>query len=87
MDHWKAHRPTSYAALEDQRRFFTELGEEAAAWYLAVRDQLLEGKSPNNGSIDWMTYQDEVARADQEAREIIEQEMIYLPLGEGNPSA
>lgn len=79
MEHWKAHLPARYAALEDPVAYFTQLGEDAAARYLEIRDGLLEGVSPNNGTIDWLTFQEKVAQADQTAREIVGTEMIYLP--------
>lgn len=81
-DHWKQHRPQSYKALEDPERFFAELGEDAAARYLVIRDGLLDGVNPNDGTIGWAEYQERVAQADQTAREIVEREMIYLPPGE-----
>jgi hypothetical protein len=80
-DHWQTHRPRSYAALEDPEEFFTTLGEEAADRYLTIRDGLLEGLSPNDGTIGWAEFQDRTAQADQAAREIVEREMIYLPPG------
>ena len=81
-DHWKEHRPQSYAALNDPDRFFEDLGEDAAARYLVIRDGLLDGVNPNDGSIGWAEFQDQTAQADQTAREIVEREMIYLPPGE-----
>jgi hypothetical protein len=83
-DHWQQHRPQSYAALTDPDRFFEELGKDAAARYLVIRDGLLEGLSPNNGSIGWSEFQDRTAQADQTARETVEHEMIYLPPGEAD---
>lgn len=80
-DHWRRYRPQSYAALEDPEGFFSELGEEAAARYLVLRDGLLDGVHPNDGSIGWAEFQDRTAQADQTAREIVEREMIYLPPG------
>ena len=59
--------------------YFTRLGEDAEARYLEIRDGLLEGLNPNDGTIDWPTFQDRVAQADQTAREIVGTEMIYLP--------
>lgn len=85
-DHWKEHRPRSYAALDDPERFFEELGQDAAARYLVIRDGLLEGLSPNDGSIGWAEFQDRTAQADQTAREIVEREIIYLPPTEADQS-
>jgi hypothetical protein len=79
MEHWQTHLPDRYAALEDPVVYFTRLGEDAAARYLEIRDGMLEGLNPNDGSIDWASYQDKVAQADQTAREIVNTEMIYLP--------
>lgn len=78
MEHWKTHLPARYAALDDPVAYFTRLGEDAAARYLEIRDGMLEGLNPNDGSIDWATYQEKVAQADQTAREIVGSEMIYL---------
>jgi hypothetical protein len=78
MEHWKLHLPERYAALDDPVEYFTRLGEDAAARYLEIRDGLLEGLSPNDGTIDWATFQEKVAQADQTAREIVGSEMIYL---------
>jgi hypothetical protein len=80
--HWQEHRPASYAALKDPDGFFRQLGEEAAARYIVIRDGLLEGLDPNDGTIGWSEFQDEATRADQTARETVEREMIYLPPGE-----
>jgi hypothetical protein len=81
MAHWQEHLPTRYQALKDPQAYFTSLGEEAADRYLAIRDGLLDGVSPNNRTIGWAEFQDRVAQADQTAREIVGTEMIYL-LGE-----
>jgi hypothetical protein len=86
MAHWQEHLPTRYQALEDPQTYFTNLGEEADGRYLAIRDGLLDGVSPNNGTIGWAEFQDRVAQADQTAREIVETEMIYLP-GEDTPES
>jgi hypothetical protein len=51
MEHWQTQLPERYAALEDPQEFFTQLGEEAADRYLAVRDSVLEGLSPNDGTM------------------------------------
>ncbi len=83
-EHWLRHRPASYAALQDPDQFFERLGEEAAARYLVIRDGLLEGVNPNDGTIGWAEYQDRVAKADQTAQEIVDREMIYLPPSEAD---
>ncbi|MGH9213045.1 MAG: hypothetical protein ACRD2C_20595 [Acidimicrobiales bacterium] len=87
QDHWRRHRPRSLEALEDPERFFTELGQDAAARYLVIRDGLLEGVNPNDGSMGWAEFQERTAQADQTAREIVETEMIYLPPGEMDQTA
>lgn len=79
MRHWRDHLPTRYAALDDPETYFTALGQEADERYLAIRDGLVEGLSPNTGTIGWAEYQERVGQADQTAREIVEAEMIYLP--------
>jgi hypothetical protein len=79
MEHWQTQLPERYTALEDPQEFFTQLGEEAADRYLAVRDSVLEGLSPNDGTMGWLEFQDRVAQADQTAREMVETELIYLP--------
>lgn len=86
MAHWQTHRPVSLAGLTDPEWFFTELGNQAADRYMAVRDGLMEGVSPNNGTIGWDDFLDRAAQADQTAREIVERELIYLPPGEGDPT-
>lgn len=78
-DHWRQHRPTSYSTLDNPDRFFTAMGEEAEQRYTSIRDGLLEGVNPNDGTIGWQEFQDRVAQADQTAREVVEREMIYLP--------
>lgn len=78
MEHWQTHLPERYAALDDPVAYFTRLGEDAAARYLEIRDGMLEGLNPNDGSIDWASFQQRVAQADQTAREIVGSEMIYL---------
>jgi hypothetical protein len=78
MEHWQTHLPERYAELEDPVAYFTRLGKDSAARYLEIRDGMLEGLNPNDGSIDWATYQERVAQADQTAREIVGSEMIYL---------
>jgi len=87
MDHWKAHRPASLAALENPDRFFEALGEEASERYQAIRDGLLEGVSPKDGTITWAELPDRVAQADQTAREIVGSEMIFLPPSEEDLAA
>lgn len=79
MEHWKTHLPDRYQTLEDPQRYFTRLGEEAAARYVEIRDGLLAGLNPNDGTVGWAEFQDRVAQADQTAQEIVETEMIYLP--------
>jgi hypothetical protein len=86
-DHWKQHRPQSYTALSDPDRFFEELGEDAAARYLVIRDGLMDGVSPNDETIGWAEFQDRTAQADQTAREIVEREMIYLPPSEADQTS
>jgi hypothetical protein len=65
MEHWQTQLPERYTALEDPQEFFTQLGEEAADRYLAVRDSLLEDLSPNDGTMGWQEFQDRVAQADR----------------------
>jgi len=31
QEHWRTHRPTEFAELDDPQEFFTQLGEELAA--------------------------------------------------------
>jgi hypothetical protein len=79
MAHWKTHRPEQFAALADPVGYFTRLGEDAEARYREIRDGMLEGLNPNDGTIDWLSFQERTAQADQRAREIVGTEMIYLP--------
>ena len=86
MEHWKTHRPVSLAGLADPTRYFEDLGNQASERYVAIRDGLMEGVTPNDGTIGWEEFMDRTAQADQTAREIVEQELIYLPPGEGDPT-
>jgi hypothetical protein len=79
MEHWQTHLPDRYRALTDPETYFTNLGEQADARYLEIRDGLLAGLNPNDGTIGWAEFQDRVAQADQTARTLVETEMIYLP--------
>jgi hypothetical protein len=79
MEHRQIHLPDRYRALKDPETYFTNLGKQADARYLEIRDGLLAGLNPNNGAIGWAEFQDRVAQADQTAREIVETEMIYIP--------
>jgi hypothetical protein len=78
MEHWQLHRPASLAALADPTSYFEQLGEEASERYTTLRDTLLEGTNPNDGTTTWDQFRDQVAQADQTAREIVEREMIFL---------
>lgn len=78
MEHWREHLPERFAALEDPATFFTQLGEEAAARYLEVRDAALAGRNPNDGTTSWAEFRVLTAQADQQARELVEAEMVYL---------
>lgn len=78
MEHWKRHLPKRYAKLTDPEAYFTQLGEEAQARYMEIRDADLKGLDPNAGTISWAAWPDRVAQADQKAREIVYTEMIYL---------
>jgi hypothetical protein len=78
MRHWREHLPERFAALEDPVTFFTQLGEEADARYLEVRDAVLAGRNPNDGTTTWAEFQALTAQADQQAQEMVETEMIYL---------
>ncbi|MGH9211394.1 MAG: hypothetical protein ACRD2C_12040 [Acidimicrobiales bacterium] len=77
--HWQRHLPDRYAALEDPDGFFADLDDEASAYYQSIRDGMLEGVNPNNGTITWADFLDRVAWANQTAREIVETELIYIP--------
>lgn len=77
--HWQRHLPNQYAALEDPDAFFAALDDEATEQFQAIRDGLLEGVTPNDGTIGWAEFVDRVAQANQTALEIVETELIYLP--------
>ena len=79
MQHWQTHLTGRFAGLEDPQAYFTDLGKRADERYLEIRDGLLGGANPNDGTIGWAEFQDKVAQADQTAREMVEAEMIYLP--------
>jgi hypothetical protein len=52
-DHWQRHLPTRYAAFEDPDGFFDALDDGATAYYVAIRDGMLEGVNPNDDTITW----------------------------------
>ena len=79
MEHWQIHLRHRYRALKDPETYFTNLGKQADARYLEIRDGLLAGLNPNDGTIGWAEFQDRVTQADQTARELVDTEMIYLP--------
>lgn len=78
-EHWQRHLPDSYAELDDPDRFFAGIDEEATAYYLAMRDGMLDGINPNNGTIGWAEFLDRIAWANQTARQIVQHELIYIP--------
>lgn len=78
-EHWQRHLPRRLAALEDPDRYFAGLEDEAQEYYAAIRDGLLEGLNPNNGTIGWAEFVTRVDQANAIAREIVGVELIYLP--------
>jgi hypothetical protein len=78
-DHWELHLPTRLAALADPDAYFEMLEDEATAYYAAIRDGMLDGLNPNNGTISWAEFLDRIAWANQTAREIVGHELIYIP--------
>lgn len=78
-EHWQRHLPRRLAALEDPDRFFADLEDEAQEYYAAIRDGLLEGLNPNNGTISWAEFVTRVDQANATAREIVGHELIFLP--------
>jgi hypothetical protein len=78
-EHWQHYLPARYAALEDPDRFFDALDDEATAYYAAIRDGMLEGINPNNGTISWAEFLQRIAWANQTAREIVGVELIFIP--------
>jgi hypothetical protein len=77
--HWQRHLPRRLAALEDPDRFFADLEDEAQAYYAAIRDGLVAGLNPNNGTIGWVEFVTRVDQANAVAREIVGTELIFLP--------
>ena len=78
-DHWQRHLPERYAALQDPDRFFDALEDEATAYHAAIRDGLLKGLNPNDGTIGWAEFVTRVDQANATAREIVGTELIFLP--------
>jgi hypothetical protein len=78
-EHWQHHLPRRYAGLDDPERFFELLDEDASSYYQAIRDGLLEGVNPNDGTVSWADFLAKVSLADQTAHEIVSRELIYLP--------
>ena len=81
--HWQRHLPGRLAALEDPDAFCDALEDEATAYYAAIRDGLLDGLNPTDGTIGWAEFVTRVDQANATAREIVGHELIYLP-GEDN---
>lgn len=83
-DHWQRHLPRRLAALEDPDAFFDALEDEAQAYHAAIRDGLLKGLNPNDGTIGWAEFVTRVDQANAIAREIVGHELIFIP-GEDDP--
>lgn len=45
MEHWRTHRPTEFAELDNPQEFFTQLGQELAA-EIDQRQMELEQQTP-----------------------------------------
>jgi hypothetical protein len=78
-DHWQRHLPARYAALDDPDRYFADLEDDAQAYYAAIRDGLLKGLNPNDGTIGWADFVTRLDQANATAREIVGTELIFLP--------
>jgi hypothetical protein len=79
QEHWQRHLPRRLAALEDPDRFLAVLEDQAQEYHNAIRDRLLEGLNPNNGTIGWAEFVTRVDQANAIAREIVGTVLIYLP--------
>lgn len=78
-DHWQHYLPNRLAALDDPDAYFEALEDEATAYYVAIRDGMLKGVNPNNGTIGWAEFLKRIAWANQTAREIVGVELIFIP--------
>jgi hypothetical protein len=78
-DHWQRHLPGRLASLKDPDAFFDALEDEASAYYTAIRDGLLSGLNPNDGTIGWAEFVYWVDQANFTAREIVGAELIFIP--------
>lgn len=76
--HWERHLPNRLAALDDPDQFFAGLEDEAIAYHAAIRDGILAGLTPNDGTIGWAESVTRVDQANATAREIVGHELIYL---------
>ena len=81
-EHWERHFPTRLAALEDPDGFFADLEDEAIAYQASIRDGLLKGLSPNDGTISWAEFVTRLDQANATAREIVGTKLIYLTNGD-----
>lgn len=76
MDHWRTHRPMSYAAITDPVGHFEALGEQAQAAITALRDEVLGPTRPGESLTD---LQRRTAWAQRQAEEIVISDLILHP--------
>jgi hypothetical protein len=78
-EHWERHLPCRLAALEDPDGFFDALEDEAQEYHNAIRDGLLAGLNPNDGTTGWAEFVTRLDQANATAREIVGTELIFIP--------
>lgn len=81
MRHWETYRPNALAELENPTQYFEDLGRQVAARIADLWPSLAE---PQEGeSLDFRATMGRNQMAQQQAREIVMQEMVFLPAEPG----
>jgi hypothetical protein len=81
--YWRRHLPASYGRLEDQVRFFTDLGEQADA---EIEDRYLEYAGPDIPGESAEDKQARLTQAMNRATEEVHAELVTpSPASQGEP--
>jgi hypothetical protein len=73
--HWARWLPSQYAAIQDQERFFTDLGDRASERIAELADHFAGEVPPGEGYLDRVGR---LGQARRQAEEIVLAEMILL---------
>lgn len=85
MRHWETYRPQALAELDNPTQFFEDLGRQVAARIADLWPTLAE---PQEGeSLDFAETVSRNRMAQQQARETVMQEMVFLPAEPGREDA